>query len=52
MGEGGFGYDPVFFYPPLARTFGQLTAEEKSAISHRGKALVDFVGKLETYLQK
>ena len=52
MGEGGFGYDPVFFYPPLARTFGQLTAEEKSAISHRGKALADFVGKLETYLQK
>ena len=52
MGEGGFGYDPVFFYPPLAKTFGQLTAEEKSAISHRGKALKDFSAKLETYLGK
>ena len=52
MGEGGFGYDPVFFYPPLAKTFGQLTAEEKSAISHRGKALKDFSAKLATYLGK
>ena len=50
MGEGGFGYDPVFFYPPMARTFGQLTAEEKSAISHRGRALADFAEKLATYL--
>jgi XTP/dITP diphosphohydrolase len=52
MGEGGFGYDPVFFYPPLARTFGQLTAEEKSGISHRGKALAEFSEKLATYLKK
>ena len=52
MGEGGFGYDPVFFYPPLAKTFGQLTAEEKSTISHRGKALKSFAEKLETYLGK
>ena len=52
MGEGGFGYDPVFFYPPLAKTFGQLAAEEKSAISHRGKALQSFAEKLETYLKK
>ena len=52
MGEGGFGYDPVFFVPALAKTFGQLTAEEKSAISHRGRALESFVGKLETYLKK
>ena len=52
MGEGGFGYDPVFFYPPLAKTFGQLTAEEKSAISHRGQALKEFSAKLETYWGK
>ena len=52
MGEGGFGYDPVFFVPALAKTFGQLTAEEKSAISHRGRALESFIGKLETYLKK
>ena len=51
-GTGGFGYDPVFFYPPLAKTFGQLAAEEKSAISHRGKALQSFAEKLETYLKK
>ena len=52
MGEGGFGYDPVFFFPELKKTFGQLTAEEKSAISHRGRALESFIGKLETYLKK
>lgn len=51
MGEGGFGYDPVFFVPEKAKTFGQLTAEEKSAISHRGKALADFAEKLATYLK-
>ena len=51
-GAGGFGYDPVFFVPELKKTFGQLTAEEKSAISHRGKALSAFSEKLATYLQK
>ena len=51
MGEGGFGYDPVFFYPPMKKTFGQMTAEEKHAISHRGKALEVFVEKLATYLK-
>ena len=38
-GQSGFGYDPIFFYPPLKKTFGQMTATEKSHISHRGKAL-------------
>ena len=52
MGEGGFGYDPVFLVPEKAKTFGQLTAEEKSAISHRGRALQAFAAKLETYLGK
>lgn len=52
MGEGGFGYDPVFFVPEYRKTFGQLTAEEKSAISHRGRALKDFVARLETFLKK
>lgn len=51
MGEGGFGYDPVFFVPEKAKTFSQLTAEEKNEISHRGKALEAFVKKLETYLK-
>lgn len=51
MGEGGFGYDPVFFLPMLKKTFAQLTAEEKNAISHRGLALEAFQGKLEEYLK-
>jgi len=38
-GENGFGYDPVFFFPPLKKTFAQLTMAEKSRVSHRGKAL-------------
>ena len=38
-GEGGFGYDPLFFYEPLNKTFAQLTSEEKNQISHRGVAL-------------
>jgi len=41
-GSNGFGYDPVFCYPPLNKTFGELTIEEKSHVSHRGKALGEF----------
>jgi XTP/dITP diphosphohydrolase len=37
-GSGGFGYDPVFYFPPLGKTFAELRAEEKSEHSHRGKA--------------
>lgn len=51
MGEGGFGYDPVFFLPKLKKTFAQLSPEEKNAISHRGVALKAFQGKLEDYLK-
>lgn len=52
MGEGGFGYDPVFFVPGLKKTFAQLTPEEKNSISHRGKALEAFRAELEDYLKK
>jgi XTP/dITP diphosphohydrolase len=38
-GQNGFGYDPVFFFPPLKKTFAELTRTEKSRVSHRGKAL-------------
>jgi XTP/dITP diphosphohydrolase len=38
-GRDGFGYDPLFFYPPLGRTFGEIDREMKSTVSHRGKAL-------------
>jgi XTP/dITP diphosphohydrolase len=37
-GDGGFGYDPVFFHPPSGRTFGELSDAEKSGISHRALA--------------
>ena len=38
--------------PGAGKTFGQLSQEEKSAVSHRGRALKDFAGKLEAYLKK
>jgi XTP/dITP diphosphohydrolase len=37
-GSGGFGYDPVFYFPPLQKTFAELAPEEKNQYSHRGKA--------------
>ena len=37
-GAGGFGYDPIFFYPPFGTTLAEATTEQKSSISHRGKA--------------
>jgi XTP/dITP diphosphohydrolase len=37
-GDNGFGYDPLFFYPPFGRTFGECPHEEKDKVSHRGKA--------------
>ena len=41
-GDGGFGYDPIFFYIPADRTFAQMGAEEKNRISHRRRALEEF----------
>jgi XTP/dITP diphosphohydrolase len=38
-GENGFGYDPIFYYPPLDKTFAQMSREEKNSVSHRGKAM-------------
>lgn len=38
-GEGGFGYDPVFYYPPLGGTFAEIPAEAKNRVSHRARAL-------------
>lgn len=38
-GEQGFGYDPIFYYPPFERTFGEVDADLKATVSHRGKAL-------------
>ena len=46
-GEGGFGYDPYFYYEPFGKTFSELTADEKNAISHRGKAIAKLAEKLK-----
>ena len=50
IGDGGFGYDPVFMV--LGKSFSQLTDEEKDMCSHRGKALRAFKNKLEKYLEE
>jgi XTP/dITP diphosphohydrolase len=39
VGDGGFGYDPIFYFPPYGKTFGEVSAEEKAAVSHRGQAI-------------
>ena len=47
-GTGGFGYDPLFYYPPFGCTFGEATAEQKLSASHRGqamRAMLEAVGK-------
>ena len=41
-GENGFGYDPVFYYPPFCKTFAEAPAEKKEAVSHRGRAMRAF----------
>jgi XTP/dITP diphosphohydrolase len=38
-GSGGFGYDPIFYYPPYKQTFGEVPIEMKHAVSHRGRAV-------------
>ncbi|MBV8363532.1 MAG: RdgB/HAM1 family non-canonical purine NTP pyrophosphatase [Candidatus Eremiobacteraeota bacterium] len=38
VGENGFGYDPIFYYPPLKKTFGEISAQEKNRLSHRYRA--------------
>jgi non-canonical purine NTP pyrophosphatase (RdgB/HAM1 family) len=49
-GEGGFGYDPLFMYPPAGKTFGEMAGEEKNKISHRSNALALFKVELEKLL--
>jgi len=50
-GENGFGYDPVFYYPPFEKTFAELTREEKNRVSHRGKALMEVRDEFEKVLK-
>ena len=51
-GNGGFGYDPVFYYPPDGMTLAELDAQRKNQISHRGAALTLFAAALVERLQK
>ena len=41
-GDGDFGYDPLFYYPPFDKTFAEMTANEKNSVSHRGRAVKAF----------
>jgi XTP/dITP diphosphohydrolase len=42
-GTGGFGYDPLFFFPQIGKTFAELAPEEKAKHSHRGAAFRKFL---------
>ena len=46
-GENGFGYDPIFYYPPFGQTTAEIPADQKNAVSHRGNALRIFYEKLK-----
>jgi len=51
LGAGGFGYDPLFFYPPYQKTFGEVPPALKHRVSHRGQALAKLRKLLADYLQ-
>ena len=50
-GDSGFGYDPVFYYPPLGKTFAELSSEEKNKVSHRGKAAQEMAGEFDKIIK-
>ena len=50
QGDGGFGYDPVFYFPPWKKTFAEMTAMEKNQHSHRGKAFRRLLSSLSAML--
>ncbi len=55
VGYNGFGYDPVFFFPPLKKTFAELSRDEKSRVSHRGQALAELkleIDKVLVWIQR
>jgi XTP/dITP diphosphohydrolase len=49
-GTKGFGYDPLFYYPPMNKTFAQMSAAEKNGVSHRGRAMAELKGELDKVL--
>ena len=50
-GQHGFGYDPLFFFPPFGKTFGEIDRETKVTVSHRGKALKKLAEMLPLLIQ-
>ncbi len=50
IGNEGFGYDPLFFFPPLNKTFGQISLKEKNEVSHRGRAFSELVKEFDKVL--
>ncbi len=50
-GDNGFGYDPLFLYPPMGKTFAEMGTEEKLSVSHRGMALRQFKAEFEKVLK-
>jgi len=52
QGEGGFGYDPIFYVPEIGQTFAQMSSEIKNKISHRGLALTELLPELTAMLPK
>ena len=47
QGSGGFGYDPLFYFPQFGKTLAEVTPEEKNSVSHRGNAIAAFAEKLK-----
>lgn len=52
LGENGFGYDPIFYYPPMKKGTAQMSMEEKNEVSHRGKAMRKIITYLLNYYDK
>jgi XTP/dITP diphosphohydrolase len=52
QGSGGFGYDPLFYYPPLGATFAELPAEAKNRVSHRARAVASALPILRAWLSR
>ena len=51
-GDGGFGYDPLFFFPEFGATFAEIPGERKNLVSHRGRAMREFAARLAAILKE
>lgn len=49
IGEGGFGYDPIFYYPPYQTTLANVSEDQKHKVSHRGRALAQLIAYMEEH---